>query len=101
MGNPVVGGDPVVIGAGGRQLAAAATQISSRAAGLEQVGTRGVSAAGGSAVGTALTRFIAAYSQFTADVGTEVNALATLAGNTAVDLHHAGGGAGGRRAAAR
>jgi len=91
-GAGAIGGDPATITAGGRQLVSASKDVRTRGIGINHAGSTGGPACGGSAVGAALERFVAAYSQFTGDVSTELNALGTLANNGAADLVAATGG---------
>lgn len=91
MGGKKVGGNPTVIGEAARALHARRTSVDTRPAGITTATGRAAGGCGDAHLSAALQRFGAAYGQFTGDVGTELNALATLADSASSDLHLAGG----------
>lgn len=86
-----VGGKPSSIGAGGARLLATSKRVADRPTGITGACIKGEGGCGQATLDAALQRFAAAYSQFAADVSTELKALGTLADSTAADLALAGG----------
>jgi hypothetical protein len=77
VGGGPVGGDPATIHNGGTALrAAAAGDMSTRAAGFRSVGAQGSGSAGSGALAAAVGRFAAAYGEVCADLNVHLGAAA-------------------------